>query len=259
MIRITRSRVAHIFCIAVGSLPTMALACIDMGPGPTTVKNCPIAYDAGWPTGGELDVTRPAVCPFRALGTMLLDYTAVITVPQSSGIAFDFYQGLVENRTGHVSATTFNDSWITSGGDYVITVTGDYYAATGMTDPEGNGFDIVRNQLYRNSQWIGANVTMNYSINAPPVNVTGPATGLASGMEYELLALPYDPELINPVSWTWYVDGAYVGTTSSGQFTWTTGSPGSTQSVQVVVTDVNGLTRSASTQVTACSGSEIYC
>jgi hypothetical protein len=257
MKRFLRARLVRCLLLLGSTLPMMALSCIvHDGIGPS-VQSCPIEYENGWPTNATLSFSRPAHCPFRH-GASLVPYAASITVPISSGIAYEFFQAMIEDRNGNIGAFIVNDVWTSASGNYYINASGDYYPASGGTDANGEGFDKIHNEIY-NGQWIAAVVTLHHSIWADPLNLIGPATGLASGMEYQVNGIPHDPVLLAPLSWAWYVDGTYAGTTSDGSFSWTTGAPGTTQSIQTIITDANSETRSASTTARACPGAEIYC
>jgi hypothetical protein len=85
--------------------------------------------------------------------------------------------------------------------------------------------------------------------------MSGPPTGLAQGTSYELVGRIDDPILVNPISWDWYVDGQFVGTTSDEHFSGTvTGSPGSEQEIDAVVADYDGQQRTAAFFIPVCNG-----
>jgi hypothetical protein len=63
-----------------------------------------------------------------------------------------------------------------------------------------------------------------------------------SATTYTVSAITDDALMVSPLTWTWYVDGVGVGTTSDDEISLQAGEPGTTQEVSVYATDAYGRT-----------------
>lgn len=87
----------------------------------------------------------------------------------------------------------------------------------------------------------------------------GAPSSAPSGIAYDVSAATTDPNMINPVTWTWYVDGSYAGSTSTGQFSVVGGQPDSYQSIAVYANDNYGHQTYGSADVWICDSGVFIC
>lgn len=243
--------------IIIGLAPTVAGSCGDITqPGNPSSQGCTVTADPNFPTTGTFVVNKPATCPMKILGPTPVDYAATGTVPAGSVTAYQ-YQLTITDKTGYTWGANYQSAWNLDGYNWVVAVTGNYSAALGGFDAYNNGYDIANNQVYVNGQWAASHTRLAYTLGSPGLDIAGPLGGVGSGVTYYMNATTNDLSFVAPISWSWYVDGTLRS--NSQQFEWQGGSQGSSQSITVQAVDANGLTHTQGSQVTTCSGTEIYC
>ena len=239
-------------------VPTMAGQCGDVTSPPHTVNYCATTLDPDFPTNGSLNLNKPSSCPFATLGNESIPYAAVVMLPSGS-VNYGAFQAIETDFNGNVQAFVPSVVWNDQNGNYVVDVSGYYEAAAGGFDASNSGYDKIQNQLYVSSHWTSGTVTLGYTYGSPGANVAGPSGGVGSGVQYSLFAKTSDPNMVSPATWTWAINGSQAGTTSSGEFTWYGGDPGTYDAVTVTVTDANNVSHTATTNVMICSDQQIQC
>lgn len=228
--------------------------------GPSTIQDCQSYKDsANFPTSGTVDLVKPAYCPFVLNDTATIPFAATGSMP-ANATTYEYYNAWVKDRLGRMTSWTTSTSWSGRGTPtYVVQISGSYFAGHGGWDGQSKGFDQWYHQFLTSYGYVAAHTNLAYQKGKAGAAVAGPTTGIASGTRYDLLATTNDPFMTGPITWSWYVDGSLVGTTSDGAFSWTAGGPGTTQEIDAVITDAGGLTHTGITFVTVCPGTEITC
>ena len=249
--------------IAVGlgmtALGVAAAGCWD-GSDNSTDQSCSSHRDsASFPTGATFTLNKPANCPVVLNDTATLDFSMTITVPSSS-VVWNYYNAWVTNRTGGTSTWSTSTTWSGFGtGTYYVQVSGNYYAAHGGWDAQNNGFDVWHHQFSTSGHIPAAHTNLTYTKGTIGASVSGPSTGLGSGVGYDITAEVNDPFMIGPVNWDFYVDDNYVGSNSTGTYHGTAGDPNSTQTILAIITDANSRTASGTYVLTVCDSTQIVC
>lgn len=239
---------------------TFFTACVDMS-GPTPViQKCGVSVDTDFPFSGSISLEKPAQCPVALTGVMQIPYAATVTLPIGS-VAYGAYQVITTTWRGQDGGFVTYPVWSQGDGSWFISISGDYYAATGGFDGNNGGYDDIRNGFYLPSgSWTYATTRVGYQY-GDAFNSISTTQDVPPNQAYPVSATSNDPLLVGPVTWSWYVDGTLNGTTSDPQFSVMAGDPLTQQQVQVVATDVNGHAVSGQTQVfaTAGCGTQLIC
>lgn len=252
----TSTKVMGTAAIVMGWTWLTAQQCGDAGPtGPRTVQNCPIFYDSDFPTGGNVTRNKPASCPITVgSGPLVVPYAATADLPAGS-VSYEFYQWQSVTWNGYVAGFFGNAVWSQGGGRYFVNITGDYRPAQGGFDANNNGWDDIKHGFYSSYTrwWTYATTRIDYRFGIPRNTITTPAY-IEPGQQYSVSATTDDPLLVSPVTWSWYVDGSHVETTTEpNTYVGAPGEPYTSQSLEVVVTDGNG--HSVAGQKTVITGS----
>jgi hypothetical protein len=212
-----------------------------VGPG-HVVQQCSYTADAGFPSGSSLSLTKPANCPIALAGQMSIPYAATVTLPSNAGSYIQLNSQVdlaVENRSGATTGYAVNNVWSQgNNGLYFVNLNGNYIAASGGFDQYNSGYDKVHNR-FRSSQsnnYLSTTAVIAYAFGAPTNYIVSP-TDVDAGTSYSVSASTNDPSLVNPLTWSWYVDGTLYGTSSSPEMAIISGAPGTTQEVRAVATD----------------------
>jgi hypothetical protein len=242
-----------VFGVAVAACPAVS--------GVSTDQSCATTIDsADFPTNSHFGLNKPANCAVVLNDTATLPFAMSITIPSGS-VVYNYYNAWVTNRTGGTSSWTTSTAWSGLGtGQYIVQVTGSYYAGHGGWDSSNNGFDTWHHQFSAFGHSPVAHTNLAYRKGTPSVaGVSGPSTGIGSGVGYDITAATFDPLMIEPVNWDFYVDGTYVGSSSDGTYHGTAGSAGTTQTIVANITDANSRTGTGSYNLTVCTGTLITC
>ena len=232
-----------------------ALSC-SIGEGPT-FQGCSVSYDLDFPTGGTVSLNKPDAtkCPLALLGPTEIPYAATADLPGDQDIGYGAYQNETINRAGYNANFYPQAIWSQgSNGRYMVSISGTMDAATGEFDANDQGYDDVRNgfrySFTHNAEWVWATTRVTYFLGNPTNNVSAPSS-VNPGTNYGVSATTNDPMLTNPVTWSWYVNNALVGTTANPLFTVHAGGPSTQQVVKVVASDQGGHSISGQTTVSS--------
>lgn len=212
---------------------------------PPAVQGCgPITFDSDFPTGSTLSLNNPASCPIKLYGFTRIPYAATLDVLPSGNFIYQAgFEMHVVNRTGFTAAEFANAKWSqgTNGRAFVM-ITGDYRAATGGFDQNNAGYDDVQNRFYvGGGRYTAATVRITYQYGAPGATLAAPST-VALYASYTVSLSTDDPLLVDPLTWSWYVNGVFQGTSTSPEMTFQAGGPNTSQEVRAYGTDINGRT-----------------
>jgi hypothetical protein len=235
-----------------------ALQCGDVPPtGPLSQQNCSISKDDDFPTDGSLSLNKPAKCPLHLPGFTHVPYAATADIG-SDDFLFGFYTNEVISWNGFQNSASTNTVWGQSsdGTRWLVTISGDYPAASGGFDANNGGYDDVRNGFSnsRTGQWNYATTRIPYVFGSPSNTIVAPNGNPPPNTNYTVSGSTSDPLLTSPVTWSWYVNGSLAGTTADPQFTVHAGGPSTQQQVQLVGTDGNGHSVSGTTNIRATAG-----
>ena len=209
------------------------------GPPPPPIQHCDVTYDTDFPTGCTVSLNKPANCPIKVPGVTTVPYAATATLPNSGNLVYGQYEAHVIDRNGLTSSIFVTTAWSTGSGTYLVSVSGDYYAAQGSFDSYNQGYDNIQNRFYIGAgRWTSGTIKIAYSLGSPSNYLTAPS-GVDAGMTYSVSAYTDDPLMVSPLTWSWYVDGA-AGTTSDGGFSVQAGAPSTTQEISAYAPDATG-------------------
>ncbi len=216
-----------------------AIQCGDDITGPPTIQACQILYDSDFPIDGYLHLNKPARCPLAiSQSNLKVPYAATADLPGT--VTYGFYQYESFSWNGFSAFFFGTAAWSQgSNGRYLVTITGDYYAASAGFKSDGTGWDDIRHGFHRNNSWTYATSRIDYYAGVPYNNISTPGT-VDPGSYYPVSATTNDPLLTSPIRWSWYVDGSHVGTTDDPNFNVWAGPHGTEQHVEVMATDDNG-------------------
>jgi hypothetical protein len=188
----------------------------------------------------------PAHCPIGLTGATSYDFNAHIQFPASSQSTIPKNSNVettIVNRLGQSSGSFIHPVWSQgwdSQGGYFVDLNGQYFAATGGFDTYNKGWDDVRNRFQTAyGTYLAATAKIRYFIGPPNTDLITPGS-VDPGVTFQASASPHDAALVNPVTWSWYVNGQLYATTSSDATTIVSGDPGTTQEIRVVVADNYG-------------------
>lgn len=192
---------------------------------------------------GSLTLSQAGQCPVKFFTGMDVPYNATANLNGQTFAPY-FFRSDVVTWNGYLASTNVQPVWsITNSGDEVVQISGTYQAGSGgfNPDPTGPQYDDVRNYFTLRSTgeeaYIAARIP--YSYGQPSVAVSGSPL-VEPYTQYNVTASASDLQLIYPTTWTWYVNGQNVGSSSDAQFTITSGDPNAQQEVYATATDVTG-------------------
>lgn len=242
--------------IIMGWVLLTAQQCGDIsGPTPI-VQGCSVSYDSNFPTAGTISLDKPTNCPLQLVGSVDVPYAATVTLPIGSGIVYQQYQNIVTTWNGYNGGFVDYPVWSTgSDGGYIVSISGDYYAGAGGFKPDNTGYDDVKNGFYsiQAGNWTYATTRMQYSFGSPSNDIIAPDQP-PPNLTYTASATTHDVWMVDPVNWSWYVDGQFIRTTSSPQTSLRAGIAYSVQTVQVTASDNYGNSASGTTTVQMSCG-----
>jgi hypothetical protein len=248
------SKLAVTAAIVMGWTWLTALQCAPDVSGPEpTVQGCRVFYDDDFPIGGTVTRNKPAKCPFKTIGYDVIPYSATADLPANS-VIYEFQSMHKITWRGFSTGFAGNAVWGQGNGRYFVNITGDYTAAIDGFDSNNGGWDDIEIEFARSyTDGTRATTRLSYTWGSSSNNITAPGS-VEPSQEYPVSATTNDPLLVSPVTWSWYVDGSLVGTTTEPEFTVNAGEPSNMQQVEVVATDGNGHSVSGSTHVWVGSG-----
>ena len=234
----------------------MWLTAFDCGDAtsPRAPQDCTTSYDSNFPIGGHLSLALAAHCPINVLGAKYVSYSAVADFPAGS-VQMNNYEGTVVNRLGGIQNAGTSGIWSMGDGKYFVTISGGYTAATGGFDSYDNGYDDVVNGFsLGGGQSTHATTRIPYTIGPAYNRVSGPGNADPNSM-YTVTVNTSDPQQVRPLTWSWYVDGTYVGSTGdSPELTVQAGGPNTFRAIRAIAVDPSGRTTDGSTTVYTGSG-----
>jgi hypothetical protein len=267
----TLSTATMIAGVVVGWMWLTALQCGGEGGGPTSpppkVQNCEITYhpDTTAFRDSRVFLNEPANCPILLQGFEYVEFSATAEL---SRLYFrnprDFFYMIARDRLGEIVQINYTPTFGDGSGIYVVYTSGTYAAATEGFDSNDRGYDDVYDvfQAANNRDTVFAVARITYERGWPANRLSGP-TSSPPYASYGVSAVPTDWRLVGPITWHWYVDGNYVGTSSGDSYTSFVvpggGTPGTWQGVTAWAQDANGYWQSGSTNVWICPGPEDDC
>lgn len=245
----THSKAMLSAAIVVGWMWLTAAECGDV-TNPRPIQNCRVTYDPDFPTGGTVSLNKPATCPIKLVNVLRIPYAATADLPAGS-VIYNSFQSHFVDRSGRTGSMITNAVWSQGNLRYFVNITSDYYAGQGGFDANDEGYDDIHNS-FNKGNWTTAIVRIPYQFGAPSNTISAPST-VPPSAPYTVSATTNDPLLVGPLTWSWYVDGTFYGTTNSPEMTVQAGGPNASQTIQVVASDPDG--RSVSGQATVWMGS----
>lgn len=253
----TSTKLALSAAIVLGWTSLAALSCSEsiLQPDPEA-QGCKIIKDSNFPTDGNFYLNKPANCPIGIPGVTQIPYAATADFANGT-VAAQSYENTIITWNGYTSGSIYNSPVWSQGsnGRVFVQISGDYYAARGGPQYAGNnsGYDDVKNGFfsYASNSWTYATTRVTYVLGAPANNTVKAPSSVNPGTNYGVSATTNDPILTNPVTWSWYVNNSFVGTSSNPLFTVHSGGPSTQQVVKVVASDESGHSVSGQTTVSA--------
>jgi hypothetical protein len=246
------SRALMSAAIVMGWTWLTAETCITIGEIPETYY-CSWTHDDDFPAGASAYRNKPQTCPIAILGATDVPYSATIVLPANS-VTWDRYRAQQIDFNGIIRGMIAYPVWSTGNdGSYFVLVTAWYTAGIGGFD-QGEGYDDIQNSFVRAGVWTSATFRIPYNYGVPSTRFEAPST-VDPSATYTVTASTDDPLMVSPLSWSWYVNGSYIGSTGeSPQLSVQAGGPNSSQNIQATATDPNGRTISGMTSVWTYSG-----
>jgi hypothetical protein len=248
-----RSKALMSAAVVMGWTWLTAATCIEIGGVPETYF-CSWTHDDDFPTGGQAFRNKPQTCPIAILGATNVPYSATIILPAGS-VTWDRFRAQQIDLNGIIRSMSAYPVWSTGNdGSYFVNVTATYTAGIGGFDAGDEGYDDIQNSFVRAGVWTSATARIPYNYGVPSTRFEAPSTVDASAY-YNVTASTNDPLMVSPLSWSWYVNGSYIGSTGeSPELSVQAGGPNSSQNIQATATDPNGRTISGTATVWTYSG-----
>jgi hypothetical protein len=238
--------------------------------GPKVIRSCDPLKVYNVPDGAGISLNKPASCPIDIPYSVFLDYAGTITLPRGT-VDYGFMSSSMATwlHPDQTYSIAISAQWSTgASGDYLVQASGRYDAGSdGIDGSTGYGYDDIYHRFVKggDSVVIGYRIRYDYKSGSGDrgVNeITAPHM-VQPGDTYEVSAVTHDPVLRYPVTWSWYIDGTFVGSTDTPSTTvGAPSAPFSSQSVQVVASDPYGRSAVGSALVSTgsgCSGSQVSC
>ena len=241
------------------TVPILIAGNCDGGSGSATPQNCTTVLGDYFPTSALFTMEKPATCPIALTAPATLPFTMVITFNAST--IQQYYAGWVTDRQEATVSSTVQDSWtlIQSGTKWEVQLNGSYSAGHGGYDAGGLGFDKWHHEIIKNGYYRDAVTTLAYKNSEPGLNVSAFGGGIAAYSQFTIEgATTDDPYMIGPVTFSWYQNGTYVGSSSTGSYSFYAGDAG-TETIYVEITDANSLTHGAVVYMTVCPDMQETC
>lgn len=243
--------------ILMASFLLSAYDCPQDGPTePPQIQGCNTTYDSNWPGSllGSLSLGKSTYCPIYLTGSPTVPYAATASLSPST-FSYGAYQVIVTTWNGYNGGFVADPVWSTgSDGKYIVSITGDYNANTGGFDSNDQGYDDVRNGFYLGSGlWTYATTRIPYYFGTPSNDVVTPDHP-SPHISYTASATTHDVLMVDPVSWSLYVDGTFIKTTTSPQTSLVAGDAYQVQTVQVTASDSYGNSASGTTSYQVSCG-----
>jgi len=245
----------------------LSMGCPTDDNGDPKVQAC--VYDAGgFPENTSVAFVKPAHCPYALdSANENVDVSATLSLPVADSLAPATQSGYYT-----LAVTDFHDTIVTStfsiphrdivGTNWVIQISGTYQAGHGGVNGANSGYDKWHSSMTITYPFVH-NVTgisiLAYSIGTAGVHLNGPTTGFSPGTWYDVSGYTDDPNMVGPVTWTWYVNGSVTGTSSDGRYSFQTGAAGTQQEIDALITDANSLSHWATIFVSSCTDNQIIC
>lgn len=241
--------------ILLASFLLSAYQCPD-GPTSPYIQGCNTTYDANWPTNfGSLSLGKSTYCPLNLTGTADVPYAATATL-SPSGFIYGAYENIVTTWNGYNGGMSTDPVWSTgTDGNYMVSISGDYFAGTGGFDANNTGYDDVRNGFESNATrtWTFATTRIPYNYGLPSSDLMTPDRP-APNRTYNASATTHDVWMVDPVSWSWFVDGTFIRTTTAPQTSLMAGNAYQSQTIQVTASDNYGNSASGTTTIQVSCG-----
>lgn len=231
----------------------MALSAVFVGCGPNEhglSQKCPYDTAGGWPVGWLFSQNNPASCPINTPpGGRSQAYSALATVPNGAATNGTL---IFLNQNSNVvseSSTVFN----TGGSPDVWTFVGRYTAGTIAAASGTIGQDLAVNTLTKNDgSDATATSTLTYRSSDPAailgLSTVDPTSSIILTGEY------YQSDLVPPVTFQWYQDGASLSGETNAQLEAFGGAPNSSSFYEFRVTDSQARTVTAGRTVFTTAG-----
>lgn len=238
-------------------LASFLLSAYDCPDGPTQpkIQGCGTTYDSNWPTfSGSLSLGKSTYCPLDITGPADPPYAATASLSPST-FSYGAYQGIITAWNGYNSGFLADPIWSTgSDGNYMVSINGNYPAGRGGFDANNQGYDDVRNGFYLGGgQWSYATTRIPYRYALPSSSIITPDHPTPY-ISYTASATTHDVWMVDPISWSWYVNGQFIRTTTGPQTSLAGGAPYSQQTVKVTAFDSYGNSASGTTYVLMSCG-----
>lgn len=252
-------RMIKVLALLMGTVICQASSCEDTGTDEELdLQGCTFTKGIGWPTGARLDIVKPTNCPVKLNDTMTIPVAVTASLPSAT----DHYAINVTDRNDAFSQWSVTHSYDVqcSGTCGVFQISGTYLAAKGGFASNDSGHDWWNHEFYTTSNgYAHGRNRITYGKGTAGANLVGPSSGIRSGGSFEVRASTDDPIMEGPVTWSFYLDGNYVGASSDGVYSFTAGDPDTVQEVDAVIMDANGRTHIGVTYVTVCPASQFIC
>lgn len=258
-----RTRILVLTGVAAACYYSVLIACgegFSITQVPET-HNCTItSHTTYFPQNGYLHLDDPEDCPFAILGGP----TQVNYAAHGSFVPSDVtgtYRLVVIDMAGNTAAADVTPMWTYADSTY-LEATGWYFAGDGGfngTAFGSPGYDDAHNILgtpFHGDQ--EAVARLDYEKDPPKISIEGP-TGVASNGRYHLDGYIHDVNFVNPVTWSWYVDGVLQDQTTSYFNGIADPTGGYTQEVQAYAVDGNGKQLTEGHEVTTCPNGQRSC